>query len=623
MNDKSNVESKDFEELRRLLMGSELERLDNLTERFASPENFSSEVGKILPQAMIKSSAKGVQLSEAMVPTVEEILRLSINRDINKFADALFPVIGPAIRKAIKEAFSQMMQSLNQTLDNSFSFQGFKWRLESMRTGIPFAQVALLHSMVYRVEQVFLIHRNTGLLLNHVVQEDIENHNADLVSSMLSAIENFVGDSFQSENTQTLDSIEVGELSIWIEQSPDAILAVAIRGEAPNSLRTLLKQALEKIQLDFGDSLVAFDGKTSEFAAARETLIDCMRAQYRTEPGQKSSKGMVVLLLVIILLLYWLGSEIHQSMQRNDYISSIENEPGYVVTDVYQDEEMLVIRGLRDPLSQMPETLLERSSLTGKQVSHRFEPYQSLLPAFIGKRAVKLLQPPETVSLRIEGDVLVAEGIADSEWRDRLKARTPLIAGISSYDDSGLKVSFEPAKLNPPGSVTMQFEAGVLYIEGRADNAWIASLESKAAGISEIREIDTRSLVNLTEEKLVAAIEALEREVVFFDIAAAINFQASDKFNISKLARNIVDLANSLSRNVLIVVRGFSDSAGNYDDNVSLSLERAYQAAKILLNAGIDPEHIEIKGLEAPVAEENNDDEKRFNRRVTFEVDIE
>ena len=44
--------------------------------------------------------------------------------------------------------------------------QGLKWRVESIRTGRPFAEIVLMHSLLYRVEQVFLIHRETGLVLS-------------------------------------------------------------------------------------------------------------------------------------------------------------------------------------------------------------------------------------------------------------------------------------------------------------------------------------------------------------------------------------------------------------------------------------------------------------------------
>ena len=124
MKSRDREDTSDFEELRRLLLGDELEKIEQLHTHVEIPDNFSSQVGEILPQAMLKSSEKGEALSEAMVPTVEEIVRISIKKDINRFADALFPVIGPAIRKAIRETIRQMLQSLNRALEQSLSCEG-------------------------------------------------------------------------------------------------------------------------------------------------------------------------------------------------------------------------------------------------------------------------------------------------------------------------------------------------------------------------------------------------------------------------------------------------------------------------------------------------------------------
>ncbi|MDH3493966.1 MAG: OmpA family protein, partial [Acidobacteriota bacterium] len=144
----SNGESS-MGELRRLLVGSE-------------------QVSDVLPEAVSKSSQKNSQLSEATLPIVEKNIRESVLRNPRILADALFPVIGPAIRKAISAALSSMVQSFNQTLEHSVSPKGLKWRFEAFRTGRSFGEVVMLKTLQYRVEQVFLIHRKTGLLLEHV-----------------------------------------------------------------------------------------------------------------------------------------------------------------------------------------------------------------------------------------------------------------------------------------------------------------------------------------------------------------------------------------------------------------------------------------------------------------------
>ena len=83
-------------------------------------------------------------------------------------------VIGPAIRRSISEALRALLQNLNRTLDQSFSLKGLSWRIEAWRTGVPFHQILLRNTLIYRVEQVFLIHRDSGLLIQHLAQADVE-----------------------------------------------------------------------------------------------------------------------------------------------------------------------------------------------------------------------------------------------------------------------------------------------------------------------------------------------------------------------------------------------------------------------------------------------------------------
>jgi outer membrane protein OmpA-like peptidoglycan-associated protein len=78
-----------------------------------------------------------------------------------------------------------------------------------------------------------------------------------------------------------------------------------------------------------------------------------------------------------------------------------------------------------------------------------------------------------------------------------------------------------------------------------------------------------------------------------------------------------------LGRSVVIFVKGYSDSVGNFEDNAFLSLDRADYVAQVIYLAGISPKYIKVKGLEAPVVVEANDTERRQNRRVNFQVIIE
>ena len=323
-------------------------------------------------------------------------------------------------------------------------------------------------------------------------------------------------------------------------------------------------------------------------------------------------------------------------MQQDEYVEILNNESGYVITEAKERDGLLVVRGLRDPLAKTPQAMLERSSLVSDDVIHKFEPYQSLQADFVAKRVMAILDPPQTVSIEIVEQVLVVKGSASKSWRSRLITLAPLIGGITGYDDSALtdnfvpamldipdSVDFVPAMLDIPDSVDARFEAGVLYLQGRAEQEWIARLTDHVANYDELQRVDTSALINATEEALIAEIDALEDEVIYFDVATFSNIDQMDGARITSLVQKIIDLSNKLDRSVLIFVKGYSDSVGIFEDNVVLSLDRADYVAQVIYLAGISPKYIEVKGLEAPVAVEANDTERRQNRRVNFQVTIE
>ena len=672
-----------LDELRHLLLGPELKKLDKVTQHLENPEQFSSDIGEVLPQAMLKSAKQGEQLSEAMVPTVEEIVRLSIKRDINKFANALFPVIGPAIRKSISETIRQMLQSLNQVLEHGLSWKGIKWRIESIRTGIPFAQIVMLNSLEYRVEQVFLIHRKTGILLNHVEQENALNQNADMVSSMLTAIGDFVGDSFDVDNQQGLDNIQVGDFSIFINQGPDTILAVASRGNAPSSLGDTMSQVLEDIQSQFDTQLENFKGNTTPFENSNEQLLLCLvQSQSHTKNKRLSLKAKLLWVIAIILFFYWMVAKIYLSIQQHDYVDLLEQEPGFIITDVLYEDDKLILKGLRDPLARNAENFIALTTLNPDDVILQFDPYQSLDKPFVEKRLLKILNLPENVSMQLQARQLTVKGYASKEkinainimapliagidqvnsselfstinlsslnppktveleldkntgtlisrgsalnsWREFAKQQASAMPGIRHYNDSELTDIFDLSVFNPPDSASMSLQNKVLTITGEANSEWIQTAKASIDIYDEINEVDTSQLQNSDEIQLHKDIQSLQQEMIFFDAALSFNFNANDSFNRSALLVNrIIRNANNLSLPVKITIRGYSDSVGKFEDNVFLSRERADYVAQYLFNTGISPKYILIEGLEAPVSKEKNASEQSYNRRVTFNVQLQ
>ena len=153
-------------ELRALLLGQQLVELEALRKRLDDPELRAEELSQILGQAVAISIKRDGGLQRSFYPIVERALKISIAKNPGIIVTSLAPIIGDAVRKAVANAFRGMVESLNFVMERSLSWESVKWRLEALRTGKSFGEIALLRSLRYKVQQVVLIQRETGRCCN-------------------------------------------------------------------------------------------------------------------------------------------------------------------------------------------------------------------------------------------------------------------------------------------------------------------------------------------------------------------------------------------------------------------------------------------------------------------------
>ncbi len=454
-------DEKALQELRSLLLSEEQHEIVALRERLESTEQRALDVSAVVAEAIELRRAHGgdTALSAALTPTVEEAVRESVRKDSHVLVEALFPVMGPAIRRSVAEVFRSTVESFNQVLESTFSIRGLQWRFEAMRIGRPYAEVALLHSLVYRVEQVFLIHLKTSLVLQHVVDPAAATQDADMVSSMLSAIRDFVRDSFETQQSDSLDSLQMGQLQIWIEQGPQAIIAAVIRGQAPQELRLTLKEKLEEVHARFSRELENFDGNAAPFEAFHSEMVACLTASYKHDQKPKSRPYVAIAAIVLALLLGgWWCYAAYQHHKWANFVDALRQQPGIVVTSFAKSGGKYQIQGLRDPLAADPGAILRQQGLDPQKAVFHWGAFYALDDSLVQQRAIALLAPPAGVTLTVQNSVLRASGDANLSWAHDMRERAPLIAGISAVDDS---------QLNTLASTIILFEVAQATINPR------------------------------------------------------------------------------------------------------------------------------------------------------------
>jgi hypothetical protein len=426
-----------FEELRELLLGPEQEALRKLHD----PEARVKEISDALPAAFAKRGTNDPRLTRALRPSVEEAVTQSIRRQPQFFADLLAPVLAPTIRRAIAQAFESTLQTIRMMTSRTFSIQGLKWRLEAWRTGLSIGEIAMRKTLRYRVEQVFLIHRETGVLLEYVAIRGAPGADSDMVSGMLTAIGQFVSDSFHTDAAQSLDAIKVGEFRVWVERGPRAVLAATIRGTPPTEFRTVMQDTLDGIQVLHQSALENFKGETNAFRSCRPDLEACLRSETSDPAPAKVNLRSVLWRTATVLLLLaglWIWRWWIDRSKRAELVRLLDHEPGLMTTTADIHSKVIRLRGLRDPLARDPNVIAREAGFPEGTIDAYWEPFHSLDPALIGRRAEAALMVPDGIKLTLEGGTLKVQGSATHAWIEGMRRNALAVPGIGKLDDSQL-----------------------------------------------------------------------------------------------------------------------------------------------------------------------------------------
>jgi OOP family OmpA-OmpF porin len=368
-------------ELRALLLGQQLVELDALRKRLDDPELRAEELSQILGKAVALSSKRDGGLKRSLYPIVEQALKVSIKNDPSILATSLAPIIGEAVRKAVANAFRGLAESVNFLMERSLSWESVKWRLEAMRTGKSFGEIALLRSLRYKVQQVVLIHRQTGSVLQYVKAPGEGIKEAELMSSMLTAIGDFMTDSFDAKRSQTFEETRTGDFALWVNHGPQASLAATILGTPPPELKDVFARENERIHQEFAGSFAAFNGDASIFDGARPHLQNCLLGQ--TGQPQKQSRWWLAAVASALLVVLAIGFFVYRRNARwNQFLANLQSKPGIVVTSSKKSWGHYSVTGMRDPLAAKPTQVAAESGIAPTSLETHFESYQSLDPRF-------------------------------------------------------------------------------------------------------------------------------------------------------------------------------------------------------------------------------------------------
>lgn len=587
-----------FERLRRLLFGAEQDALGAAVDRLSDLEREHARTADKLPELLEEAQAgRPKQLANALAAPVGAALATAVKQQSQTIVDALFPVIGPAIRRAIAEAMRTLTADLNAALESSLTPRGLRWRFEAWRAGVPYTQIVLKHTLRYKIDHLFLIEADSGLVIHRESAPDLPDLDSDAIAGMLTAIGEFVKDSVGGAAGSTLNSANVGEHLLWVLHGPRANLAAFIRGVPPALLREVLERKLEAVHQRWADPT---SGLTAGAADPGEALkedfelaaIDRAAREGGDAPAvaPKSSQRPLVIALVVLVLLVvgWGWRSWSWSRQVDAVRDALAAWPGLHV-DAVDDRGHghVAVRGLVDPLAESPRDAVVRLLPSDTTIDWQLRGFLSNDPEILIARTRRMLAPPETVKLAAADGTLSARGVATPTWIAAFKSAPGIVPGVVAVDATALHpdwVADLAQRFSRAPDLRFAMDGERLVASGHAPAAEIARLGAELDLLAVPAEAREVGAVVADEQR---ALDALTKEVeplgIDYAAGAADNVAAAAALDeLARRLRGAQPLAKALGKRLVVRTYGQTDEAGEEALNRELRQRRAEHLAREL-----------------------------------------
>jgi len=510
-------------------------------------EIFSPVIGELL-QDTIKNSS--TEIAIIMAPIMGKAIKEVVKNERDEIVDALYPVIGNMISKFVAETFKELMQEINQKVQSTFSFEMIKRKITAKVKGISETELLLQNSShPYMIQSVFLIHKETGILISERSASGIESIEPEMVASMLTAIRSFVND-WISKNSDhfELNEIEFGNSTIRLEVAGCCYLAIVLKGSINRDGQQRIVKVLEKLVENNAQTITEFDGNTQslpmqEINSELDTLI-----QHEGHETSSKKGGSWVLAIIAVLLIGGSGFGLYQAYLSDAAETkarlSLYKDPhlSLYAIDVKVDGSSAVLRG-RLPAESLQKRLLKNIS--------------QALPEFI-----------------IDNQVVLTESVPIYE--QSLSILKAVVDTINS--EEGNRVRF-------------QFEEGILKLNGLIRGHHIH--EELLKSLSTLPGV-TRVVSALKEYPAGKAAE------LFYEVGeSALN--AENKALLDDwIETNAVATLLKLYDGIDLLIIGYSDIQGNTVNNAVIAKKRAQNVVEYLIEKGVAQDRMTNIGVPAP-----------------------
>lgn len=625
-------------------------RIDEIAARVGRDIDLEASVAAVLDGAFRRADvAKHADVADAVAPFVVNTVRTEIRNSKDELVEALYPVTGRIVRAYVASAMKDIVDQINRRLESN----PVMLRLRSLATGRSVAELALADSQRLNIEELYLIRRGTGELVERWPDADSGNRD-QVMSGVLTAINEFAAEAFDTDGN-ALRQIDLGGDRVYLRESVAYLLAAKCSGTAPVAIEQILDAAFLDAIAKLGSA--ARDHRPPVLSAlARELDASIEAKQAGFGRGRSFSPLKLIALVVglpLVALIAWSvysGWRVAETERiARDVLQQSAEFKGYPSTiRVGRLGESLTLTGLA-PTEGAKRVISERLtiSLPGVAITNDL----SVVPNPLAD------VEPELDRLRGKAEELGRTIVTEAERRDHeralrrlarakttLAALVPDLTGDQKHRATDAVAAVnraltELAKADRADVTTLQAIAEQTRNVARNLSTLLAArppdateqpdpaATATASVLAAAEEIDMVSVALAQTVALKAALPGPNprEKLEAWTRAHAVFFSEEDLYREpEEAAKSLAQLAALLSDNDAVLrIIGYTDGLGGAERNSPLSLARANRVAADLAAAGVPLSRLIVLGRPNLRDISTDDGVGSPNRRVEFELGFE
>ncbi|MEA1880677.1 MAG: OmpA family protein [Campylobacterota bacterium] len=455
-----------------------------------------------LAEIINKSAEQDISaLSRSLQNVISPIIGKEIDINKDKMVDILYPTMGSMISKYVSNAIQEMMDTIDKKINEGLSVDKYKRKIKSKVSGVSETELLLEENNDALMSSIFIIHKDSGLLVAEAHLEDQEINDPHMVASMASAIKDFINDWIsKNDEPNEVQLLSYGNATLYIESAGTVYQIVFLESEPNHIQRKTIQSFFSKIVKNYSHFFPTFNGddcavEIQQMQKEMQLFLNQQDNKVEHKSKKKSNASKYILFALLALLLGYLAIQLKEKyviysleqdileqtnevvnidangdmLQVSGYINSRENY-SLIQNILYKESNNGLLNKMYLPLNEIEKKVL-KENIALVTLSKKLSAEVDILTNDLNKLQLELDRLKEVKSTKITMDIeTYVKAILSSKF-GHLKS--------FNVDDSSL--TFNDPLLFEVGKATLNLEylkeLGILskeYIEVLLDDTNIA-----------------------------------------------------------------------------------------------------------------------------------------------------